>query len=214
LGIAVSLYNEIGNVFPSTPLDHYERGYTETISSPTPDSIVLFLNSWGKMRRHFDARLIREAMMKAEGSLLALATYSFENAPLENIRNNIILAFDTIQMGAGSPVAASKTLHVLKPDLFVPWDNAIERAYGCGDDSDPQKVKTWGETYSVFLNRVQKVLLRVIRSYAEEHGHQNILNAASELRGRLYIDGKKPFAKIIDEYNFMKFTKGKDLLWV
>jgi len=214
LGVAVSLYNEVGGTFPSEPLNPYEETYTETVANPTPESIVIFLNKWGKMRMYFDARLMKKAMEQAEESLVVLKTCFFDNSSLEDIHNSITLAFDSIQKGTHSPVATSKTLHILRPNLFVPWDNAIRTAYGCGDNSDPHKAETWGDTYFIFLNRVQKAFQGAIMSYTEERQLQDISTATAELRKKLYAEGKKPFAKIIDEYNFMKFTKGKDPLWL
>ncbi len=84
--------------------------------------------------------------------------------------------------GTKSPVGVSKALHLLAPGFFPLWDNKIARAYGCNYDFKPK------EKYLKFFIKTKHV--------AEE------LNHCVDTRK---ID--KTLVKLIDEYNYSKFTK-------
>jgi len=208
LGKAVSLYNQAGDTYPKKPLNSYERWYTEAICNPTPQAIKDVLTRWGRMRMSFNILSIQEGINSARNVLILLKPFDFELAPLDQLRNKIISAFDAMFKGTKSNVATSKALHVLAPNVFVMWDNTIKAAYGCGNLS-----ATWSEIYFVFLVRVQRRLQRALESYSKAHKLKSVKEAADCLKQNLYIRGQKPLSKIVDEYNFMKYTKGKDELW-
>ena len=209
LGKAVSLYNQTGNTYPKEPLNPYERWYTETIRNPTPQAIKDFLTKWGKMRMPFNTSSIQTSINSTSNVLTALKPIDFELAPLNQIRNSIMDSFQGILKGVKSKVAASKTLHALAPKLFIMWDNTIIAAYGCS-----KLTGTWSEIYFVFMVRVQRRLREALESYSKTHNLKGIKEAADTLRQELYAKGQKPLSKIVDEYNFMKYTKGKNELWV
>lgn len=208
LGKAVSLYNQVGNAYPSKPMDPYERWYTEAIHDPTPQAIKNLLTRWGRMRMSFNVSSIQESIDSARDFLISLEPLAFELAPLNQIRKAIMSTFQVILDGTKSKVATSKALHVLAPNLFVMWDNTIRAACGCGNLSG-----TWSEIYFVFLMRVQRRLEEALESYSKAHKLESIKEAAYYLKQDLYIKGQKSLTKIVDEYNFMKYTKGKEELW-
>jgi len=111
-----------------------------------------------------------------------------------------------------SPIAASKIIHVLKPELLLMWDGAIKTGYGCGYNK-PLKGKTWSDTYFIFLLRVQKKVRNMLSLYSKQLGLGGIMQASSHLQNRLYRNSSKTLVKIIDEYNFQKFTNGSNNLW-
>lgn len=80
-----------------------------------------------------------------------------------------------------SPVGVAKALHLLCPDFFPIWDKKIALAYKCNYDSDP------AEKYLQFC-KINRKLCEVIQKYD--------------------INSNKPLLKIIDEYNYSKYTKG------
>jgi len=80
-----------------------------------------------------------------------------------------------------SPVSVAKALHLLAPEFFPLWDDAIARAYGCHYFIDP------AEKYIKFCN-ITKEIAEVVKNY------------------RLPSD--KTLLKLIDEYNYCKYTKG------
>ncbi len=82
--------------------------------------------------------------------------------------------------GRKSPVAAAKGLHLLAPSFFPLWDDKIARAYGCYYDSKP------ADKYIQFLRKTKMI--------------------AQSLAPHLNEDGKT-LLKVIDEYNYAKYTK-------
>ncbi|HEX9862703.1 MAG TPA: hypothetical protein VGB11_05400 [Candidatus Bathyarchaeia archaeon] len=185
-----------------------DEKYLKTIDNPTPENIVWFLNRWGIMRMHFDVDKISRCITESKNDLDVFRKCRFEIVDLLPLKASIQDIFQKFQESAGSPVAASKVLHVLVPHFFVMWDNAIRAGYGCGIKYDKAIMRN--ETYYVFLVRTQKELQEAIQSYADSHSIKNFVDASNALIRELHPDGRKTLAKIIDEYNFMKFTRGME----
>jgi len=79
-----------------------------------------------------------------------------------------------------SPVSVTKTLHLLAPKFFPLWDDKIARAYGCYYRENPD-----GKYIS---------FCKITKTIAE--------------RVRNYIDRPdKTLIKLIDEYNYSKYTR-------
>jgi hypothetical protein len=83
--------------------------------------------------------------------------------------------------GFRSPVSVAKALHLLAPGFFPLWDNKIARAYRCHYSHNPS-----GQ-YLQFM--------KISKGMAES------------LRGKIETRGST-LLKVIDEYNYVKFTKG------
>jgi len=83
--------------------------------------------------------------------------------------------------GRKSPVAVAKALHLLGPAFFTLWDDKIARAYDCYYNIQPC------EKYLSFSYKMQDV--------AKQIGSQ-----VSRV--------DKTLLKLIDEYNYAKYTKG------
>jgi len=92
---------------------------------------------------------------------------------------------------------ASKALHLLKPNLFVMWDEKIRNAYG---------VSTSSEDYIEFLRKTKRIVDQVVSEYAKDKG-LSLSEALKEIEEEL----KVTLLKAIDEYNYLKFTKGVSL---
>ena len=106
------------------------------------------------------------------------------NILFENFLNALQIGSGNMQ-GRKSPVAVAKTLHLLAPKFFPLWDDKIARAYNCYYDIKP------AEQYFLFSNITKDM--------------------ANEIQD--YITGsKKPLLKLIDEYNYPKYTKKLDLI--
>lgn len=80
-----------------------------------------------------------------------------------------------------APVAASKALHILAPNFVPPWDIAIQEEYECRCDSytDPSK------KYLLFCFKIKLI--------------------ATSIKDNICSD--KTLIKVIDEYNYSKYTK-------
>lgn len=82
--------------------------------------------------------------------------------------------------GRRSPVAVAKALHLLAPSFFALWDDAIARAYGCYYNDSPEK------KYMLFSMKVKDI--------------------AAHVEG--LVTSNKTVVKLIDEYNYARFTQG------
>jgi len=81
-----------------------------------------------------------------------------------------------------SPVAVAKALHLLAPRFFPLWDLKIANAYGCRYSADPASI------YLRFLIKIRGL---------------------ARAMGNVHIEGtSKTVVKLIDEYNYARFTKG------
>jgi len=85
------------------------------------------------------------------------------------------------KQGTKSPVAVAKALHLLAPNLFPLWDDKIARAYGCYYNENP------AEKYVSFC-KITKVIADKVKTYINR--------------------GDKTLVKLIDEYNYSKYTQG------
>lgn len=82
-----------------------------------------------------------------------------------------------------SAVSASKALHLIAPDFFPLWDYKISREYGCC-----YSYKS-AEKYISFC-KTMKTIAEKVKGYIE--------------------DSDKSILKLIDEYNYSKYTKEWD----
>lgn len=85
--------------------------------------------------------------------------------------------------GTRSPVATAKALHLLAPDYFPLWDDKIASAYGCKYSDNPMA------KYLAFM-RLNKQLVETLQPVMD-----------GQISGKTLL-------KLIDEYNYAKYTKG------
>jgi len=193
---AMPLYREATN--------NNDPTYLKTINDPTPEQIVRFLKHT-RMRRGFDTGEISKCITESKNDLDKFRERKFESIDnLIPLKDNIQDIFQKFLESTGSAVASSKVLHILAPKFFVMWDTAIRAGYGLGVTYDKAEVKN---IYYLFLERVQCELRKAIQSYADDYSI-NSVEASSALIKVLSADGRKTLAKIVDEYNFVKFTRG------
>jgi len=79
-----------------------------------------------------------------------------------------------------SPVSVTKTLHLLAPNFFPLWDDKIARAYGCYYNKNP------AEKYISFC-KITKSIADKVKDYI--------------------VWSDKTLTKLIDEYNYSKYTQ-------
>jgi hypothetical protein len=111
---------------------------------------------------------------------------SLSSSDEHNIKHLFAEFLEALQITTGgargkkSPVAVAKALHLLAPNFFPLWDEKIAKAYGCYYSRNP------AEKYVSFCETT--------RSIAGTVGN--------------YIDrSDKTLVKLIDEYNYSKYTK-------
>lgn len=95
---------------------------------------------------------------------------------------------DALQIDSGkkrglkSPVAVAKSLHLLAPAFFPLWDAAIAQKYDCDYSINP------AEKYILFCE-ITTTMFEKIKNYK-------------------IGSSKKTLCKLIDEYNYSRYTKG------
>lgn len=106
-----------------------------------------------------------------------------------------------------SPVAVAKALHLLAPNFFPLWDVEIARSYNCHwKDSSEAALK-----YLSLMEKTQTQIEDIIKSYTEfsdlglEEKREALSTMCKDLSQNLPF--QKTILKIIDEYNYAKYTK-------
>lgn len=99
--------------------------------------------------------------------------------------------------------AASKILHTWLPDLCVMWDAAIAAGYGVYRSPRSKEYAT------KFLPRVSHEASEALETYIADNGgsRADAASAISKCAGVMHL------TKVIDEYNWVKYTLSLDELW-
>jgi len=177
----------------------------DTIPEAEVERLILFLNQWNS---HYDSsptqrrqllQAIRSAFPRIEA--MGKATLLTIDLSTDSVRRDISLVFQAIASCGRryEATAASKILHTIKPELFVMWDNRIQSSYACDPSSD--------DYASRFLPRVQKLALKALREYAKAEDVTR-----NEAKRALTPCGHT-LAKVLDEFNFAKFTLRRNEVW-
>jgi hypothetical protein len=109
---------------------------------------------------------------------------------LESVKHKpaVFEAFNFLKDKVG-PIASTKVLHVLVPDLFVPWDSDTKEHYS---------LNVYDQDYYKFLEISQKEITDVL---------SETQMTPKALRGVFYQHGWKPLPKLVDEYHCAKVRK-------
>ena len=92
-------------------------------------------------------------------------------------------------------VATSKMLNiVVNPDLFVMWDGYIQQGYSVG--------RTGPQYAYEFLPKMQRLAKKAV-AQVMRHEDRSRDDATRSLTPR-----NQSLAKVVDEYNYVKFTSG------
>ena len=130
---------------------------------------------------------------------------SFDKNDMPTIRRLFTGLLKVLECGnKRSPVAVSKALHLLAPNFFPLWDVEISKTYGCRWYDSHEA----GEKYLKFMVVMKNLSERLVASYMNKNsvGREN-----AEKSMRNEASSNLPFAKsllkIIDEFNYAKYTK-------
>lgn len=113
---------------------------------------------------------------------------SLSSSDENNIRQLFDQFFEALKIDSGklkgrkSPVAAAKALHLLAPEFFPLWDYKIAKHFGCYYNDDPS-----GQ-YVLFCRTIRTI--------------------ANSLKNCGAPSSKKTRAKLIDKYNYSKYSPG------
>ncbi len=181
----------------------------DTVTNDTCERLIRFLNQWAT-RSPLKPAQVRTAFVQIFPALESLRRMSLVDLP-QKVRPMIAAMFETVA-GAGlryESTATSKMLHTWAPDTFIMWDAAIAAGYGIsGNVAEPRRN---GRGYADrFLPRVQEAGLEAIETYVSEKGSSK----KEAIKGIVAAAGRGPLAKLIDEYNYVKYTLSLDELWL
>jgi len=171
--------------------------------------LIDLANKFGA-RMHMEPTQLAASYQRVHGSLSTLASLRLESAALdqplgtgETASDLAEEVFDSVAKCAQSEYSAgtSKMLHALLPQFFVMWDNAIAAGY-----ASPMS----GHGYAfTFLPRVLKELEEAIVTYGRKY-----LATKSEAAAALAkLGGDRPLSKLLDEFNYAKYTLSVNELW-
>jgi len=156
------------------------------------DSLGVLLLTWNQAFYRYGAfdfskleKCIAENIRTLEAyRARSILEYTAEDDPRIKDLFRDFLASLAIAEGSGqgrqSPVAVAKTLHLLAPGFFPLWDREIAMKYGCNYSRRP------AEQYLAFVSKAQD-MARSLQAVIPPAG--------------------KTLLKLIDEYNYAKFTK-------
>lgn len=175
-------------------------------SAADAERLFLFLNQW-KCRLSSgpdDVDRFRAATTKAARVIALVRHESLSVSAFDPAAQAIISeAFQLIlnAFAKRNSTAASKALHMYNRRLFVMWDKAIRAGYAV--DATP-------ESYAeVFLPRVQREAHEAIESIIAD-GRAAPEEAVEMIESQC---SGTPLAKLVDQYNYCKFTLSAEELW-
>jgi hypothetical protein len=193
------------------------RHFDRLSKDDTIGKAIRFLNEWACRLDSTDFSEIAEGMRQAFSEVSPLIAL-IENETIEdiNFRTKKIIRgkeydhFEIIRSifaefcGIGYRfrwVATSKTLHQILPKLFVMWDNPISQKLGMD--------LTTSSYVHDFLPRMQKEANEAIETCMEDQGcGRNVAVRTILEQCRALCGYEKTLAKLVDEYNWIKYTKG------
>jgi hypothetical protein len=158
------------------------------------DSLGVLLLTWNQAHYRygsFDFRELENCIAKnmavLEGyRVKSILAYTAEGEPrVKALFREFMLALAIAEgssMGRQSPVAVAKALHLLAPGFFPLWDKKIALEYGCYYSTAA------AEKYIEFITISQSI--------------------ARTLQSDIALATGKTLLKLIDEYNYSKYTKG------
>lgn len=178
--------------------------------------IKVFLFVWGQMGRTISRvndsewEQLAKALRDKSALFQKLHNESLLTVNLEasQVKEAIKEIYNAIKVKFIGPTAVSKILHLLNPELFVMWDEAIRRKI--------YNVSGTAEGYLNFLREVKRKVEEMISNETRRTGRSKeeiIEKICSELPseklGEKYT--RKTLAKLIDEYNmWLAHQKSKE----
>ena len=153
--------------------------------------LIRFLELYGVPARNttgVDLKNLAEAINRCNSSLKQFDNTDLLGLNLDERRKDIINLFEEINnVNNVGPTSISKILHLLRPEVFVMWDEKIAKLYDTSENA---------KGYFEFL----KICKSELKELLEEFRRLGIENPEDKLRKRY----EKPLTKLIDEYNWLK----------
>jgi len=148
-----------------------------------------------------------------------ILSYShMDDSPVQRLFAELMETLKSVRRVARTPVGTAKALHLLAPRFFSFWDDKIAEKYGVYWGQQSEKAP---QSFIEFQNKIVQVANGVLRSYQLEN-NTTTETALKNLCEKLYphvasaVYSTKPpvsksLVKMIDEYNYAKYTMELDL---
>lgn len=168
-----------------------KRRLWENLDRASPEQIRKVIIKFLTLYRVRNTKRIKPKMLKKKIQNIADCLKRLKNKELLSIdlsgyKEDIINTYNGIDSCPGiGATAVSKILHGINPNLFMIWDDTIRIKYRCRDAP---------EDYFDFLVHSQKFLRKI----------------PPNERKRLKTTFKRSLPKLLDEFNFVKFTREKE----
>lgn len=184
-----------GRGFPSVPFeeeDDYLDAIDQVRAGDSVEAVAEFVNHW-RSRTFVRRRLLRRILGQLRKRHHRMLSSKLSTVELVENRDFFVSSFHLLKETMNG-TAVAKALHLVSPDLFMPWDGAIREEFGCAGN---------GEGYFNFLWRSQSELREILESY-----HRRF-RRSPDLPTRLYSGRKKSILKLLDEANWEFITGGE-----
>lgn len=175
--------------------------WTDTVSTTEVEKLFGFIRSWDY---HFDGdeKRFQQIYEQIAPEVKVLKNKGIESVELEDekVEKRIKDVFDNLANLSSykyQSTDCSKMLHTMLPNLIVMWDREIRRGVLGSPD------KNWGTPYVwEFLPRMQKEAREAIAAFGQltDLAPMEAMNAVERKCG-------KTVAKLVDEHNYVIFTK-------
>jgi hypothetical protein len=163
------------------------------------DSLGVLLLTWNQAFYRYGSFDFDKLQMVIEKNLSKLNEFRERNIETFSLNDEVDIKklfndfLDALRNSKGeSPVAVAKALHLLAPNFFPLWDKRIAKAYECHYSR-----KNAAEKYIKFM-KIMKQFVKEIETYKVN------LNKFININNYSY---HKTYLKLIDEYNYSKYTK-------
>lgn len=196
-------YAEVVDALKSVPF---------TVEEDAVAKLVRFLNSWGRCRMRNNRQMrnrLRDRLQNLPKDLRLLP--ALEHAQFsDTTKKNVQKAYSTLRGHSSKwkvgPTAISKILHLVHPAFFVMWDKAIRTHYGREDTAIAESDRG----YVAYLVKMKNMAQHAMNDFHDTHPSEDAA-LATFLSKRLGVSRPVPLTKFLDEYNWLKVTKGTDL---
>ncbi len=107
--------------------------------------------------------------------------------------------------GQKTPVGIAKALHLLAPGFLPIWDRQIARGYRCAWSNK----KPAATRYLEFVQKIRGVCEHLVEDYSKSH-NVNTRTAVEKIEEACSPrDCRRSLVKLVDEYNFLRFSRRK-----
>ena len=182
----------------------FRKMLTHRCSEQDVHRLLKFLNQWdGRRPYEGTVPLLLKSVPDAIGALRHLASDVLDGTELNDWDTTLVRrAMDRLMADKGiGATLASKILAVVNPELFVPWDRPIQKAYFPYEQPDSIG---GGERYARFLSDMHQAAKHIRRDAIEQH---DISDPAVKLSQAHGFNPPFTLAKFINDYVWLTVTK-------